>query len=298
MRVPDEILKCVVFLGVTETSNKPGEPSRDRYAGTAFVVGVAGERLPQGHFTYLVSAAHVVDRIEGDCWLRVNLTKGGVEQIDIGERRWVRHPEGKSVDVAVLPWDMGTEIDHMLVPTRMMLVSSDMFRTRNIGVGDEVFMTGVFASAYGRERNSPILRNGNIAMLPEDKIPTKDLGEVDAYLIETHSFGGISGSPVFVQETVALKVNRGEDPPDTPPNTIAGTGSHFLLGLVHGHWEIDERDINAVHVRGARQGEESINLGISIVIPASKIVETLNQPALVEVRRRAEQRMIEQESLR
>ena len=41
----------------------------------------------------------------------------------------------------------------------------------------------------------------------------------------------------------------------------------------------------------AKKGEDSINLGIAIVIPAKKILEVLNQPELVERRMQAEKEM-------
>ena len=57
----------------------------------------------------------------------------------------------------------------------------------------------------GRDRNFPIVRTGHIAMMPDEKIPKVKIGDwegnADAYLIESRSIGGWSGSPVFVRGT-------------------------------------------------------------------------------------------------
>jgi hypothetical protein len=159
------------------------------------------------------------------------------------------------------------------------------FPVNGIGIGDEVFMTGVFASASGKRRNTPIVRKGNIAMLPDDNIPTRDLGDIDAFLIEAHSFGGISGAPVFVRETTFTKYNLSPLKPGDAPETIVSlsAGRHSLLGLVHGHWDIDDQDLNAVYAKPPKD-EGHVNLGISIIVPAAKILETLQHPQLVEHR--------------
>lgn len=67
-------------------------------------------------------------------------------------------------------------------------------------------------------------------MMPKDKLPIEGFGEMEAYLVEGRSIGGLSGSPAFVRNTVK-----------TPMQTAAGTrtamsglGGAHLLGLVHG----------------------------------------------------------------
>jgi len=61
---------------------------------------------------------------------------------------------------------------------------------------------------------------------------------------------------------------------------IAGAGQIHLLGLVHGHWDlpIEFSDLEKT---------EAVNMGISIVIPARKILEVLFSPGLIEARTEA-----------
>jgi len=72
-----------------------------------------------------------------------------------------------------------------------------------LGVGDEVFATGLFTEVTETTRNIPIVRTGTVAMIPGEKIPFgKNL--IEAYLVELRSIGGLSGSPVFVRETLRM----------------------------------------------------------------------------------------------
>lgn len=54
-------------------------------------------------------------------------------------------------------------------------------------------------------------------MIPSELIHTDKLGDIEVYLIEARSIGGVSGSPVFVRES------------------FPRAGKHYLLGLMHGH---------------------------------------------------------------
>jgi hypothetical protein len=163
-----------------------------------------------------------------------------------------------------------------------------------IGIGDEVFLTGLFTHAKGREANSPICRVGTLAMLPNESInigPPE--GFSDVYLIEAKSMGALSGSPVFVRAsyTVPAKAPRFDDrqswedrnPEDFTgrPETVVHEADYLLLGLAHGHWKIPKEDIDSAK---PLLGRGELNIGIAVVVPASKILETLNHPQLIAQR--------------
>jgi hypothetical protein len=128
----------------------------------------------------------------------------------------------------------------------------------------------------------PIIRHGNIAMMPKEQIQT-ELGYADVYLIEARSLGGLSGSPVFVRPTICTAI------PDNQwglkHNFSYGHGA-TLLGLMHGHWDVKESEMNKAFFTHDRK--HGVNYGIAIVVPAYKIVETLNRPELIELRAQAE----------
>ena len=269
MRVPDEVLKCVVFVGLLPVPSNDQKPFH--FIGTAFFIS-----MPSGkegtRFVYLITAKHVAEKLAHKQFLLRMNNKRGSSDFAIGDgAEWFTHPSDDSVDVAVLPYAPSLdEFDYKTIGVETFL-TDDVIRVKNIGVGDEVFITGLFAHVCGFRRNLPIMRIGNIAMMPDEAIPTKDFGNIDACLVEARSIGGLSGSPVFVRETVPV-----------------GIGSFYLLGLMHGHWEISANRKN--DLLGDELG--SVNMGIAIVIPAKKIMEVLNHPDLIEKRRKANERLL------
>jgi len=100
--------------------------------------------------------------------------------------------------VALLPED----IDFRPIPQSML--ADDEYVNRNtIGAGDDVFFAGLFSEYPGRERIEPIVKFGNISLMPHEKIavqmdPHRTTAQIDAYLVEARSWGGQSGSPVFI----------------------------------------------------------------------------------------------------
>ena len=149
-----------------------------------------------------------------------------------------------------------------------MFLSDEVIRSKSIGTGDEVFITGLFAHLVGSSRNLPIVRMGNIAMMPGEPVMSKELGNIEAYLIEARSIGGLSGSPAFVRETIPM-----------------GIGAFYFLGLMHGHWDIPPEAKNDQIIIGSDKTGQ-VNIGIAIVIPAKKVLEVLNHPDLIEARKK------------
>jgi hypothetical protein len=121
-------------------------------------------------------------------------------------------------------------------------------------------------------------------MIPDEPISTdSSSGDMDAYLIELRSIGGLSGSPVFVRQMIGMEFG---------PLLI---GTFFLLGLVHGHWNLPSGEMDE-EIDRQDSANRSINMGIGIVVPAKKILEVLNQPGLLEMRRQTDEK-IRQENL-
>ena len=267
MLVPDEIRQCVLFLGFINT------PSDDvqvfKPIGTAFIVSIPAENLEESWHVYLVTAKHVAVALEGkNFWARVNIKNGEAKFIEGDGVKWWYHPTDGSVDVAVIPWAPPEQVEHKQIPTSLFL-SDEIIGEKSIGAGDLVFMTGLFTKLAGLSKNLPIVRMGNIAMMPDEKVPTRAFGDIEAYLIEARSIGGLSGSPAFVQETI-----------------LGGGGKIYLLGLVHGHWDIPLESENEME---DIEGGSAINMGIAIVIPAKIILAVINQPELIEKKREAEE---------
>jgi hypothetical protein len=270
MQIPDEIRKCTVFLKLRD--NKVGE----RFVGTAFFVAMQGENMA---FTYLVTAKHVIDGIEkesidGKVLIRMNDKQGNARQIESDICDWVGHSEDISVDIKIFAWLPPSDCDWNAIPTSM-IATNKIIEQDFIGIGNDLFVTGLFVGHYGQRRNTPIIRVGNIASMPEEKVKTKEFGDIEAYLIEARSIGGLSGSPVFVfldsKRTRRVKFPEGD---------FKGK-VFYLLGIVHGHWDRKENEIDDIisDIDGGK-----INTGIAVVVPATKLLEVINQPKLLQQR--------------
>lgn len=283
MQVPDEIRSCVVFVGYKD--------KYDRFSlqGTGFFLTRDIEGTAKG-FVYLITAKHLIkgmaslDDFDGQILLRINFSDGNAYTVPSLLTAWLFHPDEDEVDVAILPWslrspsqeEVAERLDVRFLPWEICLSDSTKKRFE-LGLGDDVFLTGLFHNHHGRKRNIPIVRMGSIAAMPdEEKVYLKDLGFAKAYLIECRSIGGLSGSPVFVRFG-PIRFFDGE-------MKVAGGpyGEYKLLGLMHGHWDTgkfltgDGIDATQDDV----QKKEAVNMGIAIVVPVEKILEVIGQPLI------------------
>jgi hypothetical protein len=275
MRVPEEILECVCFL-CTESSG-----GKVALRGTAFFVSVPAERIPNGSFTYLVTARHNIRKAEavGDqLVLRVNMKEGGAETAVIEGLRWF-YPANEASDIAVSSPVTGLEeygVTYRRIP-RTMFATDDVIAEKHIGVGDELISTGLFVHHYGRRKNVPIIRSGNIAAMPGEPLLDPDSGlDYQAYLAEIRSIGGLSGSPVFVELGIGRQFEGSVN-----LNQI----QRFLLGVVRGHWNKDEFDSAADFGTGEL---EELNSGIAVVTPITEALKIIDGEDFVKERKQAE----------
>lgn len=271
--VPDEVRKCVVFLYYKDFGGN------ERLAGTGFFVSVSIEEQFQA--SYLVTAKHVIQGIEnntsdGTVYMRMNTIDQGVGVGASDVSQWQYHPTDDSVDAAVLACAPDQSVlDYRNIPITMA-VTDEVRDNERIGAGDEIFLTGLFHYHYGTKRNLPIIRTGHIALMPEEEVHTDSMGYIDAYLIEARSIGGLSGSPVFVY----LGHMRGS----SEGVTLRQGSLFYWLGIMHGHWDIDERHIDSQDTNAVGR---SVNMGIGIVVPATKVLEILHGEYFAKQREKA-----------
>jgi len=271
MLVDDQFMQTVSFLCV----DRQTDHGRDRVpAATAFYVSVPiGDDLEQD---YAVTARHVIDtsRTYGDLYLRMRLLGHRSQDILVPQDKWVCH---QRADVAVIPVEIPDDWAGKFIPIDMLATEEDV-RSGNVGIGDEVFFVGLFSEFSGRGRDTPVARFGRVSLMHQEMpltlSPETDPTMTDAYLIETVSWGGESGSPAFVYHGI-----------DREPGVVmVGGARFFLLGLAHGHFPIERE----VRFRGdiLGSGAVSINAGMAVVIPAQMIRETLMTEELVRDRER------------
>jgi len=273
--IPNDLLKCVVFIGYRQADGK------DKFAGSAFWISrpgpedIANEYRP----AYLVTAAHVIEEVKknlppGDYRVRIRVnrkTEGQDPWIDTPLPSWKTHPD-PAVDLAVLKIGLDKTLDHFAWPTEGFVSAQSIEDDgRQIELGDELFCAGLFWPHKGERKNIPIVRMANVAALRGEPVLNRDGHLMDAYLVESRSIGGLSGSPVFIDVLTAKAAFVGKHA------YLKGKDSFKfrLIGVMHGHFDWPDVEPDAV----ADDGKEEIgvNMGIAIVVPAEKIMEVLEQ---------------------
>jgi len=197
MRVPDEILEPGVFLYFQESGDMS---ERRRAIGTAFFISIRS-KTANLLYPYLVTAKHcVVEPMErGDLFVRLNTTDGASAFVQVKDG-WL-FPDDPSSDIAVLPFGIPSELQNRFefrTVAEAMLATEAKLKEHEVGIGDEIVISGLFTRLAAKPRNIPIVRFGNISALPTQLSDSKTGLNYHAFLAEVRSIGGLSGSPVFV----------------------------------------------------------------------------------------------------
>lgn len=271
MKIPNQIKTCVAFIGYENQTNGQFEP-----AGSVLFTGGYGDESGTISPVYSVTAKHVIDGLKSrgvqDTVIRMNAVEGaahtlGMMRVNIDQ--WFSHPDDKSIDVSITVTGIPAEAEHRVL-SRESYVTPEKLKEFEVDVGDEVFMTGLFRHRIGKGKNIPIIRVGNLAAVDEERIEIPGFGEMDAYLIEARSIGGLSGSPVFLNlghsRTIAgqQKVWPAHDP------------AHFFLGIIHGHYDVEEEAVDATAEDAKKPDTAYINTGIAMVTPYYNVIKVIN----------------------
>jgi hypothetical protein len=256
------------------------------WLGTGFIVQVTDPRLAPkfgttAGYNYLVTNRHVAEpgierghpcRVVGrsiGANHKVASPTKSVNMIKLPipiDGTWI-YPQDDAVDLAVTSvnaphdeWDYQQFDDSMFV-------SQDMIDQNKVVEGESVMFAGLFIQYIGGSRLEPIVRSGKIAMLPKEPMNTT-LGKPGRVLLaEVHSFGGNSGSPVFVE----VPVDR---------NSLAF--KYRFLGVVAG--EVVETSDLSLQTTASYKGNLQANSNISMIVPAEEVKKLLFLPLLVKER--------------
>lgn len=273
--------KTVVFLESDCLRIGPdGSRSVQLYLGTAFLITHHDERYPSiGGFNYLVTNRHVAQPgIEDgqacqivDYKIRFNLKNPGPngalsDAFSVGATLPWAFSADESVDLAVIPFGADpARFNFLTIPTSIFL-SQEEAEKQHVVEGDSVLFTGLFVQFLGQLKLEPIVREGRIAMIPDEPVPTTLRKMGKAYLVDSHVFGGNSGSPIFI--------NLGGQRADT---LITGY-NYKLLGVVSGYiQETSELQLQPV---ASYAGTVAANSGIAVVVPAQCLLDLLETPML------------------
>jgi len=298
-RIPDSIANCSIYLYKSEPAARQGQDA----GGSGFLVIIQSSADPSRGYLYAITNKHLIE--DGFCVIRINLKSGDTDCVSAPSEDWIFHPDGD--DVAVYPLDLQGDFNWVAISTDMF-VDKECMQAYNIGYGDDVFLVGRLIAQSGRQKNTPVIRFGNISLTADssEKIKYQNR-EQEAFLIECRSISGFSGSPVFVNgdrfyqgetahEMHAFRKRKhpsfaaNEDPPPGgesnlnwgfkwPPLFV--TVGPLLLGIDFGHlphWNDVYQKTRKTDYRAQS------NTGIAGVVPAWKILELLETPSLVDDR--------------
>jgi hypothetical protein len=255
--------------------------------GTGFIVSIPQPQLPGNlGIPYLVTNRHVAQAIVPDASgnpvshrilhmqailnlkTAVNGTK--VHEVPLppdGTLRW-HFPADASIDVAVIPFALDETYDVTQL-TPGLFFTEDLFASLRIVPGDKVMTCGYFVHYAGAHQFQPIVREGSLAMIPDDSMPVPIGGTAKIYLADLHIIPGNSGSPLFLAPSFTLGGIVSDSHGGSP---------YGLLGIVSGYmWEDDKLTL---HAASDYEGTIHANSGIAMVVPVEQLKALLDSPEL------------------
>jgi hypothetical protein len=248
--------------------------------GTGFFVSVSDKRVP-GHdqFLYLITNRHMAmcwdapghDRGVRSATVRLNLKDGSSKDVTYaGNLPWIL-PADASVDLALLSLRLAPDqIDYLAIPDTL-LVTEDVVKKESVSEGSKIIFSGFFYQFPGERKMQPIIREGTLAMMPDEDLLTTTGKKGRVYLGEVHAFHGNSGSPVFVD----LGGMRG--------GSMRLGSDYRLLGIVSGGYDevaSGQLSLSLDSTPGSRPG----NSGIAMIVPADALRSLLDDPRTVAMR--------------
>jgi hypothetical protein len=285
-RFADTVAPSIVYL---YDESATGEPKN--LLGTAFLVGVPA-KTPGQYVPVVVTARHVLgDRAK--VLGRFNAEKGGAPryaEYDVAALKqsgdYWEHPDA-GVDVVAFRTPIFDGIASSLTPLDSVASREDFDRL-GVDVTDKVVLPSLMQAVPGATHNTPIFRDGSIAMLAGDPIPLKfSAGSREVktqqalILINSTVNEGYSGAPMFLW----------------PDKGTSASGHPLLLGVVHGYYHTVRRVVdeagNPVATTGSAQSASGAkegmfvreNSAVGIAFPAWRLREILDSAA---VRRRVD----------
>jgi hypothetical protein len=247
--------------------------------GTGFVVGLPVTGDDAAMVPVVVTAKHVLAG-QSRVVARFNASDGKTTKevtFDLSRMRadgdvWEHSDSG--VDLVAFRTLHFQGLDYSPVPLSA-LASAARLKEDEIKATDGVVFPSLLVNLMGSSRNYPVVRKGQIALIPDAPIPihykcgNQDVNTAqEIILLDALAVPGASGSPVFLDTDVRTKSGR-----------IVTGGVPWLLGVIHGFYPAVPRELFTASTTNGAQGFQE-NTGIAIVFPAWRLRELLEQPAV------------------
>jgi hypothetical protein len=276
MQLFPQILNTVAFIGL------PGECGFIAL-GTCFFVEFTQADLD---FLYVVTCRHLVKTLDKS-YIRVNRKNLPPVEIEFKKDDWISHSDNK-VDISIAPWNKKEfDADDSLLVSPIGLkaaLDKNIIQYAAMSIGDGLFMPSLFVGRVGDQKNIPVMRIANLAAMADEPVwggsPMRP-----AYLIETRSLGGTSGSPVFLNVHPERIPGRTSNAPITKDDGSYSV-PYLLIGIFQGIHSGQYKDDFVIDEAADRVLPQDVdfNAGIGIVLPVSQIIETIEQPSLSQPR--------------
>ena len=187
VRVPPHWLDCSFYVYRTVDDARNGSHS----GGSGCIVGTPSVH-PTWFHVYAVTNRHILDN--GFGVLRSNTHDGRMSTIETEYGDWETLEE--SGDVAVKPLDIAPQFRWKPIFLEEFLTKETM-ENFPLWPGEDIFLIGRLVSQSGQQRNTPVVRFGNLSMLayPDEPVDMGQYGKHEAFLVECRSLSGFSGSP-------------------------------------------------------------------------------------------------------
>lgn len=249
--------------------------------GTAFIVGFPVPGQADQIVPLIVTAKHVVgDRSKVIGRFTPKSSGAPVSVVyDLASLRrsgdvWEHTDDG--VDLLVFRTPHFEQAEYIAVPFSA-IASRTRYSEEDIKATDRIIFPCLLVNFMGTARNYPVIRNGSIALIPDEPVPLQyKVGnrqistKQSVLLVDATSIPGASGSPVFLWPGPRLKANA-----------FHLGGQAWLLGVMHGFYPALPRELVGIETTRVVPGF-SENSGIAIMFPSWRLLEILERPEVTK----------------
>jgi hypothetical protein len=258
--IPEDVKMCVAYII---------EPHIDGNIpiGTGFFVWYKYPEQSDKAYSFLVTAKHVLFNDKGSLHpsllVRMNdkLTGHARDFPIINTNAWFFHENAAAVDIAVQP--LSPKDASFLYIAPRDFVTEKILKDRKIGIGDDVFYSGLLPYHSGRDKIAPVVRFGRLALVTNEvTIDGKFYHFIDAGNIPGHS-----GSPVFLWASPVREASA----------LIADSRIFGLYGVVSGviEYTTEMKVVIRKQTNDKMIPLDSRSGGITAIVPVKYLVEIL-----------------------
>lgn len=269
------IASTVIFLFSAGNNPQP--------IGTGFIVGYPYPGKDGSVIPLVVTARHVLGdhkkvlaRFSTQEGSSTSFVEYDIELMKKANDYW-EYPNDSGVDVVVFRSLHFEGTKYAPFPLDL-IATKETFKENAIRQTDRVIFPSLLINFMGSAQNYPVIRDGSIALLPEEKVPMKyDVGskeiitKQEIILVDATSIPGASGSPIFLWPGPRLKGNTYQ---------MGGT-KPYLLGIMHGFYPAIPREILDVQTSDMKKMYAE-NSGVAIIFPSWKLHDILESKGLKE----------------